>query len=53
MDADSPATRWQAAVSPPGHKYQDVHIDKGARAQLGDTYRFGGLMLETVVKAER
>jgi hypothetical protein len=24
-----------------GHEYRHVYIDKGAKAQLGDTYHFG------------
>ena len=27
--------------TPSGHRYQHVHIDNGARAQLGDTYHLG------------
>ena len=35
-----------------GHRYQHVHIDNGARAQLGDTYHLGKFPPEIAVKAE-
>jgi len=32
--------------SQPGHKFEHVHIDKGAKAHLGDSYHLGTYTLE-------
>jgi hypothetical protein len=38
-------------TSPAGHEYRGIHIDKGAKAHLGDTNYFGWFLAKHCAEA--